>query len=174
MTARRGTAAADPTRTLRSRRAGRVGGTAGAIVVAAPMTPFPPAPDVGARLGRPVATTAERPVVPGQHSLGAIRTRALRALRQRQRASYPAPKAALNLLIVHRPHPRWRVSAADLSFTAIDLDAHSAPRGCKVREGTDAIVWLAAVAPDGPTGPYATATAICPDETAPSRARPRH
>ncbi len=137
MTARRGTAAADPTQRARSESPGRTrerhgrrhcgSGSDDAFSSGA-------RPTLVRRLGRPVAITAERPVVPGQHSLGAIRTRALRALRQRQRASYPAPKAALDMLIVHRPNPRWRVSAADLSFTAIDLDAHSAPRGCKVRK----------------------------------------
>jgi NAD(P)-dependent dehydrogenase (short-subunit alcohol dehydrogenase family) len=68
---------------------------------------------------------------------------------------YPASKAALNMLTVKwaRAHPRWRVNAADPGFTSTDLNAH---RGTQtVQEGTDAIVRLACVAPDGPTGTFA-------------------
>jgi NAD(P)-dependent dehydrogenase (short-subunit alcohol dehydrogenase family) len=68
---------------------------------------------------------------------------------------YPSSKAALNMLTVKwaRAHPRWRVNAADPGFTSTDLNAH---RGTQtVQEGTDAIVHLACVAPDGPTGTFA-------------------
>jgi NAD(P)-dependent dehydrogenase (short-subunit alcohol dehydrogenase family) len=67
---------------------------------------------------------------------------------------YPSSKAALNMLTVKwaRAHPRWRVNAADPGFTATDLNAH---RGTQtVQEGTDAIVRLACIAPDGPTGTF--------------------
>jgi NAD(P)-dependent dehydrogenase (short-subunit alcohol dehydrogenase family) len=69
--------------------------------------------------------------------------------------AYPSSKAALNMLTVKwaRAHPRWRVNAADPGFTSTDLNAH---RGTQtVQEGTDAIVRLACVAPDGPTGTFA-------------------
>jgi NAD(P)-dependent dehydrogenase (short-subunit alcohol dehydrogenase family) len=68
---------------------------------------------------------------------------------------YSSSKAALNMLTVKwaRAHPRWRVNAADPGFTSTDLNAH---RGTQtVREGTDAIVRLACVGPDGPTGTFA-------------------
>ena len=68
---------------------------------------------------------------------------------------YPSSKAALNMLTVKwaRAHPRWRVNAADPGFTSTDLNAH---RGTQtVQEGTDAIVRLACVGPDGPTGTFA-------------------
>jgi NAD(P)-dependent dehydrogenase (short-subunit alcohol dehydrogenase family) len=68
---------------------------------------------------------------------------------------YPSSKAALNMLTVKwaRAHPRWRVNAADPGFTSTDLNAH---RGTQtVQEGTDAIVRLACVSPDGPTGTFA-------------------
>jgi NAD(P)-dependent dehydrogenase (short-subunit alcohol dehydrogenase family) len=68
---------------------------------------------------------------------------------------YPSSKAALNMLTVKwaRAHPRWRVNAADPGFTATDLNAH---RGTQtVQEGTDAIVRLACLSPDGPTGTFA-------------------
>lgn len=69
--------------------------------------------------------------------------------------AYPSSKAALNMLTVKlaRAHPRWRVNAADPGFTSTDLNDH---RGTQtVQEGTDAIVRLACVAPDGPTGTFA-------------------
>jgi NAD(P)-dependent dehydrogenase (short-subunit alcohol dehydrogenase family) len=67
---------------------------------------------------------------------------------------YPSSKAALNMLTVKwaRAHPRWRVNSADPGFTATDLNAH---RGTQtVHEGTDAIVRLACLPPDGPTGTF--------------------
>jgi NAD(P)-dependent dehydrogenase (short-subunit alcohol dehydrogenase family) len=68
---------------------------------------------------------------------------------------YSSSKAALDMLTIKwaRAHPRWRVNAADPGFTATDLNSH---RGTQtVQEGTDAIVRLASVAPDGPTGTFA-------------------
>lgn len=68
---------------------------------------------------------------------------------------YPSSKAALNMLTVKwaRAHPRWRVNAADPGFTSTDLNAH---RGTQtVQEGTDAIVRLACLGSDGPTGTFA-------------------
>jgi NAD(P)-dependent dehydrogenase (short-subunit alcohol dehydrogenase family) len=67
---------------------------------------------------------------------------------------YPSSKAALDMLTIKwaRAHPRWRVNAADPGFTSTDLNSH---RGTQtVQEGTDAIVRLATVAPDGPTGTF--------------------
>jgi NAD(P)-dependent dehydrogenase (short-subunit alcohol dehydrogenase family) len=68
--------------------------------------------------------------------------------------AYPASKAALNMLTVKwaAAHPRWRINAADPGFTATDLNEH---RGTQtVQEGTDAIVALACLGPDGDTGTY--------------------
>ena len=51
-----------------------------------------------------------------------------------------------------RAHPRWRVNSADPGLTATDLNRL---RGTQtVEEGADAIVRLAMVGPDGPTGGY--------------------
>src|SRR5216684_1051160 len=66
--------------------------------------------------------------------------------------AYPASKAALNMLTIQwaRAHPRWRVNSADPGFTATNLNQY---RGTQtLEEGTDAIVQLATVGPDGPTG----------------------
>lgn len=68
---------------------------------------------------------------------------------------YPSSKAALNMLTIKwaRAHPRWRVNAADPGFTATDLNSQ---RGTQtVHEGTEAIVRLASIGPDGPTGTFA-------------------
>jgi NAD(P)-dependent dehydrogenase (short-subunit alcohol dehydrogenase family) len=51
-----------------------------------------------------------------------------------------------------RALPRFRVNCADPGYTATDLNGH---RGHQtVTEGTDAIVALAQVRPDGPTGTF--------------------
>jgi NAD(P)-dependent dehydrogenase (short-subunit alcohol dehydrogenase family) len=65
---------------------------------------------------------------------------------------YPASKAALNMLTVKWAaiHPRWRVNAANPGFTATDLNGNTGTQN--VTEGTDAIVELACVGLDGPTG----------------------
>jgi len=68
--------------------------------------------------------------------------------------AYPSSKAALNMLTVHwaSAHPRWRINAADPGYTATDLNAHRGSQS--VHEGTDAIVQLACLGPDGPTGTF--------------------
>jgi NAD(P)-dependent dehydrogenase (short-subunit alcohol dehydrogenase family) len=67
---------------------------------------------------------------------------------------YPATKAALTMLTVQyaRSLPGILVNAADPGFTGTDLNNH---RGTQtVTEGTDAIVHLATLPPDGPTGTF--------------------
>jgi NAD(P)-dependent dehydrogenase (short-subunit alcohol dehydrogenase family) len=76
--------------------------------------------------------------------------------------AYPASKAALNMLTIQwaKAHPRWRVNAADPGFTATDFNQH---RGTQtVEEGTDAIVGLATVGPDGPTGTFSDRNGTVP------------
>lgn len=51
-----------------------------------------------------------------------------------------------------RALPRFRVNAADPGYTATDLNGHSGHQ--TVTEGTDAIVALAQLGPDGPTGRF--------------------
>ena len=48
--------------------------------------------------------------------------------------------------------PDIRINAADPGLTATDLNGHSGPQ--TVTEGTDAIVHLATLADDGPTGTF--------------------
>lgn len=67
---------------------------------------------------------------------------------------YPATKAALNMLTVQyaRALPGILVNAADPGFTGTDFNNH---RGTQtVTEGTDVIVHLATLPPEGPTGTF--------------------
>jgi NAD(P)-dependent dehydrogenase (short-subunit alcohol dehydrogenase family) len=76
--------------------------------------------------------------------------------------AYPASKAALNMLTIQwaRAHPRWRVNSADPGFTATNLNQY---RGTQtLEEGTDAIVRLATLGPDGPTGTFSGRQGIVP------------
>jgi NAD(P)-dependent dehydrogenase (short-subunit alcohol dehydrogenase family) len=68
--------------------------------------------------------------------------------------AYPSSKAAVNMLTTQyaKAYPRFRINAADPGYTATDLNAHQGTQ--TVTEGTDAIVALALVAPDGPTGTF--------------------
>ena len=67
---------------------------------------------------------------------------------------YPASKAALNMITTQyaKALPEFRVNAADPGYTATDLNANQGHQ--TVEEGTDAVVALATVAPDGPTGGF--------------------
>ncbi len=48
--------------------------------------------------------------------------------------------------------PDVKVNAADPGYTATDFNGHSGPQ--TVTEGTDAIVELATIGTDGPTGTF--------------------
>lgn len=66
---------------------------------------------------------------------------------------YAASKAAINMLTVRyaRLLPRIKINLADPGMTATDL---SGQRGHSVQDGTDAILWFALAAADGPSGTY--------------------
>jgi NAD(P)-dependent dehydrogenase (short-subunit alcohol dehydrogenase family) len=68
--------------------------------------------------------------------------------------AYPSSKAALNMIASQyaRSLPEMRVNVADPGYTATDLNGHQGFQ--TVEEGTDAIVALATLAPDGPTGGF--------------------
>jgi NAD(P)-dependent dehydrogenase (short-subunit alcohol dehydrogenase family) len=67
---------------------------------------------------------------------------------------YPSSKAALNMVTTQyaKALPGWKVNAVDPGYTATDLNARSGRRS--VAEGARAIVAMAAVGPDGPTGGF--------------------
>ncbi len=68
--------------------------------------------------------------------------------------AYPASKAAVNMLTSQyaRALPHVRVNCVDPGYTATDLNGNSGPQ--TVEEGTDAIVAMAQLGPDGPTGTF--------------------
>ena len=67
---------------------------------------------------------------------------------------YPASKAAVTMLTTQyaKAFPDIRVNAVDPGYTATDFNGHSGPQ--TVTEGTDAIVAMATIGPDGPTGTF--------------------
>ncbi len=75
---------------------------------------------------------------------------------------YCASKSALTMLTVQyaRALPHMRVNAADPGSTCTDLNAHMGHQ--TVTEGTDAIVTLATLPPDGPTGVLMDRSGIVP------------
>ncbi|MDO0925321.1 SDR family NAD(P)-dependent oxidoreductase [Streptomyces sp. TG1A-8] len=67
---------------------------------------------------------------------------------------HTASKAAVTMLTAQyaKSWPDMKVNAAGPGYTATDFNAHSGPQ--TVTEGTDAIVELATVGVDGPTGTF--------------------
>ncbi|MFF5981008.1 SDR family NAD(P)-dependent oxidoreductase [Streptomyces olindensis] len=67
---------------------------------------------------------------------------------------YTASKAAVTMLTTQyaKSWPDVKVNAADPGYTATDFNGHSGPQ--TVTEGTDAIVQLATIGADGPTGTF--------------------
>jgi NAD(P)-dependent dehydrogenase (short-subunit alcohol dehydrogenase family) len=68
--------------------------------------------------------------------------------------AYPSSKAAVNMLTTQyaKALPGMRVNAVDPGYTATDLNGR---RGHQtVQEGTDAIVAMAQLGPDGPSGTF--------------------
>jgi NAD(P)-dependent dehydrogenase (short-subunit alcohol dehydrogenase family) len=67
---------------------------------------------------------------------------------------YPASKTAVNMLTTQyaKAFPEIRVNAVDPGYTATDFNGHSGPQ--TVTEGTDAIVAMATISHDGPTGTF--------------------
>jgi NAD(P)-dependent dehydrogenase (short-subunit alcohol dehydrogenase family) len=67
---------------------------------------------------------------------------------------YPTSKAAVNMLtsMYAKALPGMRVNCVDPGYTATDLNGHSGPQ--TVHEGTDAIVAMATIGADGPTGTF--------------------
>jgi len=76
--------------------------------------------------------------------------------------AYPSSKSALTMLttMYAKALPAMRVNAADPGYTATDLNGHRGPQ--TVTEGTDAIVALAQLGPDGPTGTFRDRHGVVP------------
>jgi NAD(P)-dependent dehydrogenase (short-subunit alcohol dehydrogenase family) len=75
---------------------------------------------------------------------------------------YPTSKTAVVALtdMYARALPSFRINAVDPGYTATDLNGHSGPQ--TVTEGTDAIVALAQVGPDGPTQTFQDREGLVP------------
>lgn len=76
--------------------------------------------------------------------------------------TYGPSKTALNMLTTQwaKAYPHMRINVADPGYTATDFNNHSGPQ--TVQEGTDAIVELAQIGPDGPTGEYRDRHGVVP------------
>jgi NAD(P)-dependent dehydrogenase (short-subunit alcohol dehydrogenase family) len=105
----------------------------------------------------PLLNKSERPVIvnvaSGLGSLGVV-TDPQRMESQFPTLVYGSSKSAVVALTVQyaKALPAMRVNVADPGYTATDLNAN---RGTQtLAEGTDAIVTLATVGPDGPTGGF--------------------
>lgn len=75
---------------------------------------------------------------------------------------YCASKSALTMLTVQyaRALPNFRINAADPGYTATGFNAH---RGLQtVEEGTEAIIHLATLPPEGPTGIFVDRHGLVP------------
>ena len=74
--------------------------------------------------------------------------------------AYCSSKSAVTMLTVQyaKSLPEMRINVVDPGYTATDLNHHSGPQ--TVEQGTDAIVRLATVGTDGPTGTFQDAAGI--------------
>jgi NAD(P)-dependent dehydrogenase (short-subunit alcohol dehydrogenase family) len=68
--------------------------------------------------------------------------------------AYPASKTAVNMMTTQyaKAFPGIRINAVDPGYTATDFNGHSGYQ--TVEEGTDAIVAMATIGADGPTGTF--------------------
>jgi NAD(P)-dependent dehydrogenase (short-subunit alcohol dehydrogenase family) len=75
---------------------------------------------------------------------------------------YPSSKAALNMITTQyaKALPTFRVNAVDPGYTATDLNDHRGHQS--VAQGATAIVEMAQVPPDGPTGGFFSAAGPVP------------
>jgi NAD(P)-dependent dehydrogenase (short-subunit alcohol dehydrogenase family) len=75
---------------------------------------------------------------------------------------YPSSKAALNMVTTQyaKALPGWKVNAVDPGYTATDLNGHSGTK--PVADGARAIVTMATLGADGPTGVFTDETGTVP------------
>jgi len=76
--------------------------------------------------------------------------------------AYGSSKAAVTAITVQysKALPGIKFNAADPGYTATDLNGNSGPQ--TVTEGTDAIVRLATIGSDGPTGTFVERAGVMP------------
>jgi NAD(P)-dependent dehydrogenase (short-subunit alcohol dehydrogenase family) len=76
--------------------------------------------------------------------------------------AYSSSKAAVSMLTVQyaKAFPEFRVNVVDPGYTATDLNGHRGTQS--VEEGTDAIIRLATLAQDAPTGTFQDRAGMVP------------
>jgi len=76
--------------------------------------------------------------------------------------TYSPSKAALTMLTTQwaKAEPTIRINAVDPGYTATEFNGHSGPQ--TVTEGTDAIVAMAQIGADGPTGTFTDRYGVVP------------
>ena len=79
-----------------------------------------------------------------------------------QALAYCSSKSAVVMVTTQyaKALPNLRINAVDPGYTATDLTGHSGPQ--TVTEGTDAIVAMATIGPDGPTGTFTDRHGVVP------------
>ena len=76
--------------------------------------------------------------------------------------AYCSSKSALIMITTQyaKGYPDIRINAVDPGYTSTDLNHNSGPQ--TVQEGTDAIVGMASIGPDGPTGTFTDRHGVVP------------
>jgi NAD(P)-dependent dehydrogenase (short-subunit alcohol dehydrogenase family) len=76
--------------------------------------------------------------------------------------AYCSSKSALLMITTQyaKGYPTMRINAVDPGYTATDLNGHSGPQ--TIEEGTDAIVAMASIGPDGPSGTFTDRHGVVP------------
>ncbi len=105
----------------------------------------------------PLLRASEAPVIVNVGSgLGSLArtTDPERMESQLHNLAYTSSKAALTMLTVQyaKAFPELRINIVDPGYTATDLNGHQGTQ--TVEEGTDAIVAMACIGPDGPSGTF--------------------
>ncbi len=102
----------------------------------------------------PLLQRSPAPVVVNVSSGLASLTSMTSTLRWYPGVSYPASKAAVNMVTVQfaNAFPGIRINAVEPGYTATDLNGHSGHQ--TIEQGAEVIVRMAQIGPDGPTGTY--------------------
>jgi NAD(P)-dependent dehydrogenase (short-subunit alcohol dehydrogenase family) len=113
----------------------------------------------------PLLTASSAPVIvnvaSGLGSLGVV-TNPERMESRFPTLTYGSSKSAVVSLTVQyaKALPEIRINVVDPGYTATDLNGHNGTQ--TVEEGTDAIVRLALIGPDGPTGGFFDRDGVVP------------
>ncbi|HEY2792908.1 MAG TPA: SDR family NAD(P)-dependent oxidoreductase, partial [Micromonosporaceae bacterium] len=117
------------------------------------------------RAALPLLQRSEAPVIvnvaSGLGSLGVV-TDPERMESRFPTLAYGSSKTAVVALTVHyaKALPGMRINVVDPGYTATDLNGHSGTQ--TVTEGTDAMIRLATIGADGPTGGFFDRNGVVP------------